>query len=89
MGYDTNKNYYRYIRFTNAGLIVDSNGKWNQEDTFVCLVNGESDCRNHENLHDSLCGEECCSRPSSRQERRRQNSHGPDDQDKSEEVRKD
>ena len=31
MGYDTNKNAYRYIRFTNTGLIVESTGQWKEE----------------------------------------------------------
>jgi hypothetical protein len=31
MGYDTNQNAYRYIRFTNTGQIVESTGQWNEE----------------------------------------------------------
>jgi hypothetical protein len=44
MGYDTNKNAYRYIRFTNTGLIDESTGQWNEETrSFVWkLVNAPS-----------------------------------------------
>jgi hypothetical protein len=31
IGYDTNKEIYRYIRFTNAGQIEESSGHWNEE----------------------------------------------------------
>ena len=44
MGYDTNKNAYRYIRFTNTGLIVESTGQWSEETRsfFWELVNAPS-----------------------------------------------
>jgi hypothetical protein len=31
IGYDTNKEVYRYIRFTNAGQNDESSGHWNEE----------------------------------------------------------
>jgi hypothetical protein len=31
IGYDTPKAAYRYVRFTNAGLIDESVGQWNEE----------------------------------------------------------
>lgn len=42
VGYDTNKKAFRYIRFTNTGLIDDSTGQWNETNrSFVwTLVDG-------------------------------------------------
>jgi hypothetical protein len=31
IGYDTNLNTYRYVRFTNAGVIQESKGRWDDE----------------------------------------------------------
>jgi hypothetical protein len=31
IGYDTNKEAYRYLRFTNTGLIDESTGQWDEE----------------------------------------------------------